>query len=351
MFTWSESPSKDMWEHLKFLGNKNNCINLLNGSIKSERTIIYNETNEFMEKKADQIAMCINQAFEYFEAADKVSIRTSPVLLFYGMLSLAKAVIVANEKTIFVEDINYHGLHTRPRNQSLQQYKNDRNSWEIEKEFSVTDKGVFKYLTNIFDSFMFPDGSFIFLKDMLSVCPEVHNIYEKYYGEPARILALYSLEESNDPNYKMKISSYSNDAFIRFPEMTEHFDLEADLLHGVGYVFSSKSTVQTRPDYLGVYEPYVGGRYVVGGLKFYNEVGFDTKYLSPVTIDYLAMHTLSIVARYKQDFWGSIISGHDTGSISLISLYLSVVKRRFPNAILEKMFGEEFGYGIVSRWL
>ena len=60
------------------------------------------------------------------------------------------------------------------------------------------------------------------------------------------------------------------------------------------------------------------------------------------------MYILSMCVRYKQDFWGEIIQGEKNGIIGLIELYLSVVKRRFPNSILNLLFGYEFSYGSPS---
>jgi hypothetical protein len=121
MFTWSENAKSDLWNHIKFFSNEYNCRKLLKGEIKGGRSIIYSDSPE-LERKVKQITMCLKQATEYFSAAEEVSINTSPLLLFYGMLSLAKALIVSNKETIYLEDIQYHGLDTRPRTDELKTY-------------------------------------------------------------------------------------------------------------------------------------------------------------------------------------------------------------------------------------
>ena len=210
VFTWSENPMVDMWNHIKFFRNEYNCKRLLKGDIKSQRNLIY-EDGENLGKKVKQITMSINQAIEYFEAADHCSINTSPLLYFYGMLSLAKALIVANVKNIFLDDIKYHGLETRPKTESLRAYNRNPSLWNMENEYAVTNDGVFKYLCELLGMGVFQNGSVIRFKDILSICPEISNMYEKYYNEPSKILYLYKHEIISKSPYKIKISFETTD--------------------------------------------------------------------------------------------------------------------------------------------
>ena len=93
LFTWTNRPYETMWDHLKIFCYKANVINLLKGKIESRRRFSYID-KDIIEKKSSQVAYSISQAYEYFKAADTVTINTSPLLYFYGMLSLAKALIV-----------------------------------------------------------------------------------------------------------------------------------------------------------------------------------------------------------------------------------------------------------------
>ena len=58
MFTWSENPMVDMWNHIKFFRNEYNCKRLLKGDIKSQRNLKY-EDGVDLEKKAKQITSCL----------------------------------------------------------------------------------------------------------------------------------------------------------------------------------------------------------------------------------------------------------------------------------------------------
>jgi len=346
MFTWSEDPYKDMWNHLKFLGKVNNARRLLIGDIKSNRQIVYSDGLE-AEKKAKQISMCINQADEYFQAANLASINTSPLLFFYGMLSLSKALIVANKPGISLEEIQYHGLHTRPQYEHLRTYKENPLNWSMEEEYALTNGGVFRYLTEILDGFVFEDNTLFRFKDILSVCAEISGMYEKFYNDRSQILNLFSHTIETEPKYSITICSREKDkseVISRIPELAIDFTMSEELKHGKARIFISKDLTKF-PDYLGLYNSNFGGRYIVGGVNYFHNTTINRKHLNPASLDYVAMFILSICVRYKHDFWGTVVEGNRSGVLGLIELFISVIKRRFPNTILDNLFGEEFRYG------
>lgn len=330
-----------------FLSKRNNVVNLLSGKIESNRKLLFEE-GETLERKANQISLSISQANEYFRAAESLTLATKPLLYFYGMLSLSKSLIVANSKETYLENINYHGLTQRPRNEELKEYHDKPNSWAMEKEYAVVAPGVFNELSKVISNFEFPDNSIIFLKDILAVCPEIARLYEMYYKEQSNTLSLYNYEEKSKQPFVAEIDFNETEEkkiFASIPEIQRDFEALPALRHGVARTFKSKDCLKAFPDYMGIYYPPVGGRYVIRGLKFKQDTVFSARYVDPVVVDYVAMYILSMCVRYKQELWGEVIEGEKSGIASLIELYTSVSKRRFPNAILNHLFGCSFQYG------
>lgn len=95
MLIWSNDPYNSAWEHLNLFQSKDAVARLLKGDFQSNRSFSYFD-EDLIQTKAKQISYSIKQAFEYFNSAKSVTINTSPLLYFYGMLSLSKAVILAN---------------------------------------------------------------------------------------------------------------------------------------------------------------------------------------------------------------------------------------------------------------
>lgn len=62
-------------------------------------------------EKANQICFCLKQAKEYYSAAKNSTLLTKPVLLYYGMLNLAKALILLKKENVTLNNnLSTHGL-------------------------------------------------------------------------------------------------------------------------------------------------------------------------------------------------------------------------------------------------
>lgn len=355
MLIWTNRPYETMWEYLNFFSFKANVRNLLSGKISSKRNLIYAENDPLLDKKSTQITHSIKHACEYFKAADTVTINTSPLLYFYGMLSLAKALLIANNSSILLNNINYHGLTTKAYEHipGLKAYVNDEAQWCIEKEYAVTNGGVFKELTKLIHNFEFVDTkSIIRYKDLLSLDPEISEIYQRYYNLPSKLYYCYNYAISEDP-FVIELSPSTTDRNnfeTVFPEILNDFDFIEENLRNRALLYRSKGHVTSIPDYFGIYEPIAGGQYIIGGLNYEEDKNQKSKYISLELCDYINMFILSDCVRYKQEFWGKIVQGEIDGVLGLVNLSISVARIRFPNFILRELLNEKVAYGQAGRW-
>ena len=347
MFTWTDEPYRALWDHLLFLSHEANVQDLITGRMKSGREFGYRE-NTVIAKKSRQIARSIAQAHEYYNAADAVTLSTSPLLYFYGMLSLAKALVVANEIETFLENINYHGLHTRPRSPRLQRYAEDPDSWELESEFAISSGGVFPKLMEAAIGFSLPDNSEILLGDVLCADPELEELYAKLYGRRGASAATGGVGRTNDGRVSLVARRRTEDDLRKaFNDIDKYFELSGQGAQDIRLV--SRQGIDPFQRHFGYYWVKSGGQFFIGGVTFNSSQGKDSCYLSPEVSDYVVMFMLSTCVRYKQEFWGDILEGRKSGSVALLQRFISVSRRRFPNFILDKLFGEKFDYGIAGR--
>jgi hypothetical protein len=350
MFTWTNQPYESMWNHLRLLQASKNVEALLTGKMRSKRAFIL-EDEELTKRKSQQIAYAIKQADEYFAAAETVSIATSPLLYFYGMLSLAKAATVANNKEMLLDDIKYHGLFTRSITEELKQYNDNYEHWRIENEFAVANDGVACEFFKVAHLESLPKNSIIRFKDILKINPEIGELYSRYYNEPACFFPLYSYKTTEQP-FSIEINPQTtnkHDFLKSFDSITNDFDISDEILHSQALILRSKPHVTAVPKYMGIYYPIPGGRYLVSGLEYEENSQHIKKYIPPELCDYIGMFILGDIVRYKQEFWGGIITGEIDGSISLVNLFVSIAENRFPNYILNLIFNEKFEYGSPGR--
>ena len=340
--TWTDSPGDAVWNHLRFLSHFNNATRLLQGGLgcSVEREI----PEGTVSRKARQLSACIQQAEEYYNAASRATIATSPLLLFYGMLSLAKALVVGNHPTLLLEDVNYHGL---------KRTKGESDDAPLEEIHLTTDGGVFEEFMKIATGTALPRNAEVRFKDILAALPSVAEFYARYYSEQPNCLGLYDSRfgGTGESYLSLSISRYNygrdltvEDILAVIPELAHDFVVEPGLHHAQAYKFCT-TAFRAMPPYMGVYHSPVGGRYIIGGLPSRLGGVTEKRYVFPACAEYMLIFLLSDCVRYRQEFWSRIISGEQTGVLGIVDMAVAHTVRHFPNFILDRLFGQKFTYG------
>jgi hypothetical protein len=343
MLTWTDQPYATMWAHLRVLSHVHNAKRLLLNQLGGTRNTPP-PAGQLLDQKAAQLSYCVLQADEYFRAAESVSVNTSPLLYFYGMLSLAKATVVANDPQKLLDDVKYHGLH----------HDKLRRAATVEDQLAIVNGGVFDELMDVVLGYRVPKGSAFRFRDVLAISPELSKMYERHFAVPPRWIYLYSHELSSKDPYKLKVCVIAKDeeeVLSVLPEFSHDFDRHPGLMHGQAICFSSKTGVEEAPCYFRIYSPVVGGRYLVGSLSYSFNGSIEKCYVSPPLSDYILMYILSDCVRYQQELWGNVVQGRQTGILGLIELAIAIARRRFPNMVLNELYGEPFEYGTPSRMM
>jgi hypothetical protein len=102
----------EVWQQLRYFTRAANVKQLLGGQTSSQRAEAW--PADRASAAATEIASCLEQADEYIQASRAVGLATKPLLQFYSIEALAKAMILAAAPTITLRDPQYHGLSTRP---------------------------------------------------------------------------------------------------------------------------------------------------------------------------------------------------------------------------------------------
>src|SRR6266849_482304 len=85
----TESPVEEVWKNLRFFLHVDSVRDLISELHKDE-----NPRKSDVDKQAKQLAYCIRQAEEYFRASSDVDLPTRPNLLYYGAVSLSRALVL-----------------------------------------------------------------------------------------------------------------------------------------------------------------------------------------------------------------------------------------------------------------
>ncbi len=346
MHTWSENPQKDMMQHLGLLTYENNCRKLLNGEISVNKKKL---SPVELDKSSSEMAFCIKQGIEFFKNAESADFTISPLLIYYGMLSFAKALIISNSKEyVSLNDIKYHGLSTKSINLAQENHNKNKSNWSILNECANTNGGVFTELCKIFGITLTKNCTFE-LKETFRCIPELKNVLNKLKIIDSTVLRrCYNLNEENN---KVSFAILSTEEDI----LKENFnDLEKiffkNNIPGDPIIkYESKQNMSLK-DLKNIYEYMspVGGTYFVLRTKYVNNGAKDDVLLNQILLDYINFFILSDQVRYHQDNWNRILNGENDAIVSVLTIYVDAVKRKFPNLVLNELFKEKFTYGSRS---
>jgi len=342
VFTWTETPTIEMWRHLRYLRSPLNVFNLLSGKIKSNRVEKWPES-EKLKETSYEIAACIRQADEYYQSANAVGLATYPLLQFYGAQALAKAVILSNDPDQSLSNLKFHGLISRPSSigtdlrKKLEEYVNNPSSWELEKEFAVVRDGVFPSLCRSIKDGVPSNGAALTFKDLIRCVADLSEVFKRHYSEPSHCFYLYR-RPATDAQGKLEVLFHSREHLQHIRGVFPEFDHNFEEVRTESYCgFKSIEKGKELTNLPTVEKGTVAGDYLVRPL----DCGIHRS-LSKL---YASLFILSNVVRYKPAFWMRLIEGERSGSSSIAEALCNCAKRRLPNDALEAIWKEDFVYG------
>ena len=238
-----------------------------------------------------------------------------------------------------MNDLNYHGLNTRPSTASepdrepLQAYVKDHESWTIEDEFAITHAGVFAHLSRVCGDIEIKQGMILRFKELIRIVPDLSKAYQRHYQEPSHCLYLYSGPKVQNGTFEVCCSvGKPEEITVVFPEFLNGFENVQSHKHP-GF----KSNEVAKLEFAEVELGTVAGSYLVRPHACGLHESMPTLFS--------CMFILSNVVRYKPAFWIDAIEGQSSGSVSMVEMLCNVFERRYPNDALEMIWNERFTFG------
>ncbi len=301
----SENPFIEMWSRLSYFDTEYNARQFL----KKQFTL----PDDTLIETAKSFAFTMKTAREYFESADRVSLLTQPLLLFYGMTALSKVLFTAT-----------HGIESPSKGHGLEPPK-PTNFEELSTK--VKKDGTFPQFHCCYSKEKLFRRKFM-MKELLSLVPEIKVEYETVYDEKSRVLKILRTQ-NRIYLVDSEIEKYTNlarDLKGFFPEITHVGETE------IGICLLSYAT--EIPSIRAV----SGEKYFVLPLRRHNQ----NLILPEMSVHFLIMYLLGMISRYRPKEWGETIQGEKTGEIYIIQKFLETVTRKFPNLILNKLLNRNF---------
>lgn len=308
---FSENPIKDTWKILLKYSYTSNIERYLKETVE----------NHFIQS----IAGSIVQSYEYFSSFTKVSLNTSPLLLYYGFVNLifAGSSMITKEKII----IKNHGLTLAlPTNDS-------KKIGDCLINISNSNDGAYKTYNSIFsDNSNFPQK--IKLKDIFSMIPELKNDFEECYDQPSLCLPVEVVKRREGDLERIEIKDIIQDL-----SLVEIVDYEKCYIKP-----------QTTNKYIILRKKINGidiGIRSISGQKFlyqYLEINNQKYYFDVLMIYFLGLYALGNISRYHPEIWYPFVQTDQTGEKSIVEDFLSLAHRILPNLILNKILDKRITF-------
>lgn len=314
------------------------------------------QNSALINKKAEQIAFTIRQAEDFFLSAREGDISIKPLLIYYGILGLAKCLIISGDNPYTLEatqlDYDDHGTHglSWKANVNDPHQVSIRDSDSLTKEFcSTKTNGIYPLFRKCYADVLPPRNTKIDIKTLLSLIGENWQVYQSYFSRVPRV---YGCDDPKNGDAETlgdskqilgQFSSYFCLFYKRssedqqqcierlFPELNalyEHLGNSYRSLQEVTamdshIVFSRSQTLQ--------------GFALIQPFPSFKLTDFD--------IYFFLFFILSNLCRYRQDKWYKISQRMTVpDEFFLIENLFQIVQYKFPLLILQELEGKDYRF-------
>jgi len=339
----TKNTEEEMWRYLSLFSQEKFAREKVSDSHP-------NLTAKRLNKISLRISACIHHAKDYYKASKSVSMLTKPLLLYYGMYSLAKALIYSRDPQINFDSLRHHGLLSPEIDDKVEKFASATTKLHSKGVFTHFSKytqhnrcvvpaseSEVDYVNLIripIDTTLrkLSIGEEFVLRDILLSLPELFDVFLLMGRKRSRLYKItLELEKNISGNWKRLLGVYKagNDGITigllqkKIPEIrererikkTEDAILFDRRLHGNYETLIPKHLVQSTS----------GGYFLTSG---------DNP-ISDMNNNFIAMFFLSNIVRYKPPLWRKILSSKYR---IMIETFVSNSESKFPKLILDELF-------------
>lgn len=342
---YDEKPDVKLWDTYMYLESEPAALALLADRYARKGE----EARRLAYENAAPFIYYLKQAREYYRAARAAALMVKPLILYYGMLGLAKAyVLMLDPHYPAGTGVLRHGMSTRKRKKAAYRYRDD--------EVKVQKEGLLPHLLSLIGETGALQEKYR-IRECLGHLPQFPDIF-RHAAHEAMLAPVYvpRMEEEPVPGV--------TSLFVQ-ESLLDHFHLRAAAFvrmlnrynaAAAGGVFSLESEQRGRR-YLKIVWRHPRIRHVTqSGSGFQNTMlleGAAGQYFLRLTTErrlhvpefilhFLLMFHLSMLARYETERWGEIVLTFGSEERYLIYELLKYTERHFPNLILNEMFNVQF---------
>lgn len=330
-------------------------------------------------------AICLQQGRMFVEASAESPMEIRPLLLFYGIAALAKAIVVGRNLKSLATLSHAHGLHDvsahKARLADLEVKIEGNGTFQLFNDTVCELEGIKYFEGTALRKQLVPtaksahfDKEVISLKEILARTPTLENLFQLTFREPAKTypFEIYLDGSPTEPtSITVRVPEIGSDRAslramveslrMRFPilrkwrianaliawdnsiivfantprEGIDEFG-ETGLSEGGGNFSAIYSAGTPHLDFRNLLEPVAGG-ISEGYASFVTPL--DEQYISELSLLYMGMFLLSSLVRYRPQIWVHAVSRFSDGerpaddqALALTEQFMRLAESRFLDA-------------------
>lgn len=327
---YSENPEKDIWDLLLNFTYEENIKTYL----KEKRNV---NDEEKLDKLSNIISGSLEQAKEYFESSNTVSLFTSPLLLYYGLVNLMYG--TAHLLTGDFLKIDNHGLNLNLKPEEIYKGKIGDITLNIQNH----TKGSFYNFLSIFDNFKLENKINDWtLKEIFGSIPEIKEDFENCYKNDKSftfpiekiIRKDISFERIREEEVKRLGESFFSDIY-KFSENYLRPQKSSN-----NYILHKKLNAK------GYYLETISG---IDFLSLVHKKDTKSYHFSILLLMELGLFGLGSLSRYHPGVWNKFIKNDKYGERLIVEKFLKICRRYVPNIVLNKVLNKKIKFTYYKR--
>jgi hypothetical protein len=375
----------EAWYQLKFLESTQNLKSILSN----------NAGQSISDRLCNNIMVCLQQGKSFFEIAESSPLETKPLIVFYGMMGFARAMIMARTLSCIETLPQKHGLKDISSNVTKLEsltlkvttdgtlHRMNDSVRTLEKFIVHRDSDVYYVRQPTIESQGLHGRTFT-LRDILARIDQIRKLYRDTFSENAKVVSCSHFTETildshqclefkvyvdvapkedllqivGDlrntftflKNWNFKGAQHVAGLFVSVEFTNQKYpgqdpDHNSDVVAWIANPYTSKA--HQRSDGPPVFEDGILSRTapISGGLSSDMNTHviepFEGVFLSELTLFYMGMFLLSSLVRYRPDIWSNTLSRRavsnnpvDDKALALIERFIEISLSNFPQFVV-----------------
>lgn len=333
---YTECPERAIWGELSYFENEFIAREYLKDKY-SQLEIEHPE--RFAFRNVTPFLIYIRQSRQIFQSVHLVTNWMKPTHLYYGMMSLLKALILTVDPHYpQSSQVLKHGLTTKKRKKEMFRFFFD--------DIRVQKDGLFPHYQSLFSYHLREDYNPIQLMQMIPDLQEsVSKVVKSQHFVPIEIEEKLESIYVIFPYTLLDQMNYSQERFVEW--------LNSRSTEGTFSLPEASLCTQNMQNLFPVLWSSNRGKVLKHPYFYQNKKGDhfiwtrNDHLIEPVPeieAHYMLLFGLSMLSRYEPPLWADVIDATTSLEGILIQELLRIVKRKFPNLILNQLHGKTYIY-------